>query len=107
SVRGVEVSRGTLADLSAAHASGIIHRYIKPGNVLLTDDGHVKVSDFGIAKTVDDADQTQTAELVATPGYLAPERLAGEPASQQSDLYSVGVLLYEALSGRRPFERDT
>jgi serine/threonine protein kinase len=102
-----EVARGVLAALAAAHAAGIIHRDIKPGNVLLTDDGNVKVSDFGIAKTVDDVDQTQTAELVATPGYLAPERLAGEPASTRSDLYSVGVLLYEALSGRRPFEGDT
>src|SRR5712691_6570277 len=102
-----EVARGVLSALAAAHAEGIIHRDIKPGNALLTEDGHVKVSDFGIAKTVDDLDQTQTAELVATPGYLAPERLAGEAASQRSDLYSVGVLLYEALSGRRPFERDT
>ena len=105
--RVAEVARGILAALAAAHAAGIIHRDIKPGNVLLTDDGNVKVSDFGIAKTVDDVDQTQTAELVATPGYLAPERLAGEPASTRSDLYSVGVLLYEALSGRRPFEGDT
>ncbi len=102
-----EVARGILAALAAAHAAGIIHRDIKPGNVLVTDAGDVKVSDFGIAKTVDDVDQTQTAELVATPGYLAPERLAGEPASTRSDLYSVGVLLYEALSGRRPFAGDT
>ena len=98
-----EVAREVLSALAAAHGAGIIHRDIKPGNVLLTEDGHVKVSDFGIAKTVDDLDQTQTAELVATPGYLAPERLAGEAASQRSDLYSVGVLLYEASSGRRPF----
>jgi eukaryotic-like serine/threonine-protein kinase len=101
-----QVAAEILAALAAAHDAGIIHRDIKPGNVLLTEDGHVKVSDFGIAKTVDDVDQTQTAELVATPGYLAPERLAGEPASPQSDLYSVGVLLYEALSGRRPFQGD-
>ncbi len=102
-----QVAGEILAALAAAHDAGIIHRDIKPGNVLLTEDGHVKVSDFGIAKTVDDVDQTQTAELVATPGYLAPERLAGEAASPQSDLYSVGVVLYEALSGRRPFEGDT
>ena len=96
-----------LAALTAAHDAGVIHRDIKPGNVLLTTDGHVKVSDFGIAKTVDDADQTQTAELVATVRYLAPERLTGAPATPRSDLYSVGVVLYEALSGRRAFEGET
>jgi serine/threonine-protein kinase len=102
-----EVAREVLSALAAAHRAGIIHRDIKPGNVLLTDDGHAKVSDFGIAKTIDDSDQTQTLELVATLGYLAPERLAGEAASQRSDLYSVGVLLYEASSGRRPFVEAT
>ena len=101
-----QVAGEILAALAVAHAAGIIHRDIKPGNVLLTEDGHVKVGDFGIAKTIDDLDQTQTTELVATPGYLAPERIAGDPASPRSDLYSVGVLLYEALSGRRPFEGD-
>jgi len=105
--RAREVGHEVLSAVGAAHAAGILHRDIKPGNVLLTEDGHVKVSDFGIAKTVDDVDQTQTTDLIATPEYLAPERVAGEPASQRSDLYSVGVLLYRALSGRRPFEGDT
>jgi eukaryotic-like serine/threonine-protein kinase len=101
------VAHEILAALAAAHGAGIIHRDIKPGNVLLTEDGHVKVSDFGIAKTADAVDQTQTLELIATPAYLAPERLNGQPATPRSDLYSVGVLLYEALAGRRPFDGDT
>ena len=101
------VASEVLSALAAAHAAGVIHRDVKPANVLHTDDGHVKVSDFGIAKTTDDLDQTQTVELFATPGYLAPERLAGEPASQRSDIYSVGVLLYEALSGKQPFTGDS
>ena len=105
--RARELGLEILAALAAAHDAGIVHRDIKPGNVLLTTDGHAKVSDFGIAKAVDDSDQTQTADLVATVGYLAPERMGGEQASPRSDLYSVGVLLYEALSGRRAFTGDT
>ncbi len=105
--RARELGLEILASLAAAHDAGIVHRDIKPGNVLLTTDGHAKVSDFGIAKAVDDSDQTQTADLVATVGYLAPERMGGEQASPRSDLYSVGVLLYEALSGRHAFTGDT
>jgi serine/threonine protein kinase len=93
--------------LSAAHRAGIVHRDVKPGNVLLAADGTVKVADFGIAKSVDGADLTTTGMLLGTPSYLSPEQLAGEPATPVSDVYSVGVMLYEALTGERPFRGRT
>lgn len=105
--RAVRVTTDVLAALRAAHAAGIVHRDIKPSNVLLCPDGAVKVSDFGIAKTASAMTLTDDGTLLGTPGYLAPERLTGEPATPQSDLYSVGVLLYEAVSGRPPFEGDS
>jgi serine/threonine protein kinase len=94
-----------LEALGAAHAAGIVHRDIKPANVLLTADGTAKVADFGIAQAVDDGtggDPTDVGQLVGTAAYMAPERLAGHPAIPASDLYSVAVLLHEALTGRRP-----
>ncbi len=96
-----------LGALDAAHRAGMVHRDIKPANVLEADDGRVKVADFGIAKVLDADEQSATTDLIATPVYLAPERLVGEPASVQSDLYSVGVLAYEALAGHRPFRGST
>jgi serine/threonine protein kinase len=114
-----EISRGPLPELrvraiavqvldalAAAHRHGVLHRDVKPSNVLLAPGGAVRVGDFGIAKTDLATDATTTGTVVGTLGYLAPERLHGEPATAASDVYSVGVLLYEALTGQRPFSGD-
>lgn len=105
--RAVRVVGQMLAGLEAAHRVGVIHRDVKPSNVLLTADGDAKLADFGIAKVAESANLTATGSIVGTAAYLAPERLAGQPASVASDVYSAGVVLYEALGGARPFEADT
>jgi hypothetical protein len=98
-----------LAALAAAHRAGVLHRDIKPGNILITADGRAKVADFGIAKSIEvsAADMTATGLVIGTPAYLAPERLEGRPATPQSDVYAAGMVLYEALTGyRRPMGPD-
>jgi eukaryotic-like serine/threonine-protein kinase len=94
-----------LGALTAAHGAGILHRDIKPGNVLITTTGAAKLADFGIAKT-NGAAHTNAGTVFGTPDYLSPQRITGQPASTMDDLYAVGVLGYEALTGRRPFDRD-
>lgn len=104
------VATDVLAALGAAHGAGLIHRDVKPGNVLLTVDGKAKVADFGIAKSIESVggdDLTHTGLLLGTPAYLAPERIEGAAATPQSDLYAVGVVLYEALAGVKPFVGTT
>lgn len=99
-----------LGALGAAHAAGLVHRDVKPGNILIAADGCAKVADFGIAKSLEEAgaaDLTGVGQLIGTPAYLAPERLEGHAASPQSDLYAVGVVLYEALAGVKPFSGTT
>jgi eukaryotic-like serine/threonine-protein kinase len=91
------------AALQAAHAQGLIHRDVKPGNVMLADDGQVKVVDFGIARVADAAPITQTAALLGTPQYLAPEQARGSPLDARADLYALGVCLYELVTGTPPF----
>ena len=98
------------AALAFAHRAGIVHRDVKPQNVLLSSDGHVKVTDFGIATMVGaspSAGLTETGSVVGTAAYLSPEQARGEPTDERSDLYSLGVVLYEMLSGRPPFTGDT
>ncbi|MDQ1436798.1 MAG: eukaryotic-like serine/threonine-protein kinase [Acidimicrobiaceae bacterium] len=97
-----------LGALTVAHAAGVVHRDVKPGNILFSDEGCAKVADFGIAKSVEAVgDATTAGLLLGTPRYLAPERFDGATSSASSDIYAMGVILYEALSGRRAFEGDT
>lgn len=105
--RAISVALQILDALRVAHREDILHRDLKPGNILLADDGSVKVADFGVAKMAGGRDLTQTGTMVGTPAYLAPERIEGQPASRSSDLYAVGAILFELLAGFKPFQADT
>ena len=107
--RVLEIAEGILAALEYSHEQGIVHRDIKPANVMITDQGVVKVMDFGIARALDDvgATLTSTWNVVGTAQYLSPEQAMGESADYRSDIYSVGCLLYEVLLGRPPYTGDT
>src|SRR5690348_2651503 len=107
--RSLEIIDGVLRALDYSHQAGIVHRDIKPGNVMVTRNGDVKVMDFGIARAMSDAQatMTQTAQVIGTAQYLSSEQARGERVDSRSDLYSTGCLLYELLTGRPPFTGDS
>ncbi|MGH2698394.1 MAG: protein kinase domain-containing protein [Actinomycetota bacterium] len=106
--RAAAVGTSVCDALAYAHRSGVIHRDIKPANALVTESGGLKVADFGIAKAAfSDGDVTTTGSILGTVTYLSPEQLKGEEPDRRSDIYSLGVTLYELLAGRAPFEEET
>ena len=100
--KGVEIARKLCAGLSAAHARGVLHRDLKPANIMIDGDGEVRVMDFGLAVVADQLDAADARS--GTPAYMAPEQLAGREVTQQSDLYALGLVLYEVFTGRPAFE---
>ena len=105
--RVLDIVAQTANALHAAHSAGLVHRDIKPGNLLITPDGRVKITDFGIARIADQVPLTATGQVMGTVQYLSPEQASGHPASPTTDIYSLGIVAYEALAGRRPFTGES
>jgi len=108
-IAAVRVIDGVLTALEYSHRAGVVHRDIKPGNIMITSTGQVKVMDFGIARAVSDSATTvaQTTAILGTASYFSPEQAKGETVDARTDLYSTGVVLFEMLTGRPPFRGDT
>jgi serine/threonine-protein kinase len=107
SEQAVSIIRQVAGALDHAHQAGVVHRDVKPANILLRHDDLVKLTDFGIARALDAVGHTRAGEMLGTPNYISPEQALGKPATGASDLYSLGVVAHEALTGRRPFHAQT
>ena len=107
-IRALEMVAQAADALGAAHALGVVHRDVKPANLMVTGDGRIKVSDFGVAKSLgEDTGLTRTGTVVGSPAYMSPEQIRGEAIDGRADLFSLGVILYELLLHRKPFPADT
>ena len=102
----LQVTQELAEALDYAHAQGIVHRDVKPSNIIVAEDGHPKIADFGIAK-LNAPDLPQTGQTLGTPAYMSPEQLRGDPVDGRSDLFSLGVILYQLLTGHRPFQGNS
>lgn len=105
--RTLSIIGQTATALAVAHRQGLVHRDVKPGNILVMPDGRVKITDFGIARLADQVPLTATGQVMGTAQYLAPEQATGQPATGSSDIYALGVIGYELLAGRRPFSGES
>ena len=103
----IALAKQVCEGLAGAHELGVIHRDLKPQNIMIDEKGNAKVMDFGIARSVEAAGVTQTGVMIGTPDYISPEQAEGEEADQRSDIYSLGVIIYEMVTGRVPFKGDT
>ncbi len=103
----LHLADGACRALHYAHRNGVVHRDVKPGNILRADEGTVKLADFGIAKAMGSSQITQVGSVLGTAAYLAPEQAHGEPATPRSDIYGLGVVVYQLLAGRLPYEATT
>lgn len=103
----IEILAQTARALHAAHLGGVIHRDVKPGNILVDQNGRVKITDFGIARAVGQPAMTEVGMVMGTAQYLSPEQVSGQPATEASDIYALGIVAYEMLAGHRPFTGKT